>query len=134
MRDLNEDQRNKLETIQDYAGAQVNFVKMINCDDALEMIEVWYDIFVICFDEHFATILDDNLIAIQEIEISLKILKKFDRGERLQIVFEIKNFSPEQSIKFKDLISKTPKPDEIYKKLTEEETKLELISSLNATN
>lgn len=133
LRDLNEEQKTKLQTIQDYAGARVNFVRMMNYEDATEMIDVWYDIFVICFDEHFATIMDhDNLVAIRDVKISLNMLKNFDRGERLQIVFEIKNFSAQQSIRFRELIGAASAPDEIYKMLTNDETKLKLVSSLNA--
>jgi hypothetical protein len=133
LRDLNEEQKTKLQTIQDYAGAHVNFVRMMKHDDAFGMIDVWYDIFVICFDEHFATIMDrDNLVAIRDVEISLNTLKNFDRGERLQIVFEIKNFTTQQSIKFKELIGNAAAPDEIYKMLTNDETKLKLVSSLDA--
>lgn len=133
LRDLNEEQKTKLQTIQDYAGARVNFVRMLNNDEALDMIDVWYDIFVICFDEHFASIMDhDNLVAIQDVEISLTTLKKFDRGERLQIVFEIKNFTAQQSIKFREIIGNASAPDEIFKMLTNDETKLKLVSSLNA--
>lgn len=133
LQDLNEEQKTKLQTIQDYAGARVNFVRMLNYDDAMDMIDIWYDIFVICFDEHFATIMDhDNLVAIRDVEISLKMLKNFDKGERLQIVFEIKNFTAQQSIKFNELIQNASIPDEIYKMLTNEETKLKLLSSLDA--
>jgi hypothetical protein len=133
LRDLNEEQKTKLQTIQDYAGAHVNFVRMMKHDDAFGMIDVWYDIFVICFDEHFTTIMDrDNLVAIRDVEISLNTLKNFDRGERLQIVFEIKNFTTQQSIKFKELIGNAAAPDEIYKMLTNDETKLKLVSSLDA--
>lgn len=136
LKDLEEEPKNKMMTIQDYSGSNgENFVWMLNRDDALEMIDVWYDIFVICFDEHFPTILDNDNVKIHDHEISLNLLKTFTKEERLNIIFEIKNFNSQQSIKFKKLVSEAgSNASDIYKMLVfDNEVKSNLISSLNAT-
>lgn len=138
LRELKEEQRTKMLTVQDYSGTNgENFVWMFNRDDALEVIDVWYDIFVICFDEHFATILNQDVLKLRDHEISLNMLKKFTKEERLNVIFEIKNFTAQQSINFKKLVDEEggSEPDKIYKKLVfDNEIKADLITSLNAMN
>lgn len=137
LRELKEDLKSKMITIQDYSGANgENFVWMLNRDDALEMIDVWYDIFVICFDEHFPTILNLDTLKLRDLEISLHMLKSINKEDRLNIIFEIKNFTEQQSKNFEKLVSDAgTKAKDIYMKLAfDNETKSNLISSLNATN
>lgn len=135
LRELKEEQRTKMLTVQDYSGTNgENFVWMLNRDDALEVIDVWYDIFVICFDEHFVNILSHDILKLRDHEISLNMLKRFSKEQRLNVIFELKNFTTQQTNNFKKLVDEAgSKSDEVYKKLViDNEIKADLISSLNA--
>lgn len=131
---LNKEQETKLLTIQDYANNNRDLVKMLNCVDALEMVEVWYDLFVICFDEHFVTILDQEVVMIRQFEISLKMLKKFPRDERLNIIFELKKLTDSQSCNLKRLVKdySDSEKEAIFRSLAyEDDRKVNLIASLD---
>ncbi|KAG5677636.1 hypothetical protein PVAND_007377 [Polypedilum vanderplanki] len=137
LQNLNQDQQTKLLTIQDYANNSQDLVRVLcYCDDdAMDMIEVWYDLFVICFDEHFVKILNHEGISIRQFEISLKTLKSFPREERLNIIFELKKLTENQSRNLKVLIEKSSDPDSIYRMLAfDDDTKMNLIASLNETD
>lgn len=136
LQNLSNAQETKLLTIQDYANNNDHYlIKMLNCEDALDMIEVWYDIFVICFDEHFVTIDSQQNISIREHKISLKMLRKFEREERLNIIFELKKLTESQSDNLKILTDESGNAEEIYKIFAhDDDLKNNLIESLTRSN
>lgn len=123
LKNLNEDQRARFLTIQDYVGNNSEFLKMLTNANALELIEIWYDVFVICFDEHLATIPNENIIRIRNIEIPIEILRKFSKEQRLNIIFAIKNFTEKQSESFGKMMEVVNDQELYYKILTVEDDK-----------
>ncbi|XP_070501426.1 uncharacterized protein [Chironomus tepperi] len=116
IQNLNEEQTTKLVTIQDYAHNNPYLVQMLNCIEPVDMIDVWYDIFVICFDENSVAIKDTENLLIKQHEIPLKMLRNFSREERLNVIFEVKNLNETQSYNFKRLTDSNDENNEgIYK-------------------
>jgi hypothetical protein len=136
LRNLNDEQETKLLMIQDFMTNKQNFIMILNYDDALEMVEIFYDIFVICFDETFATIeSNQKTICIKHTEVSLEFLKGMKREERLNVIFELKSLSEQQSIRLKQLTKDTESScvnaDEILKILAyDNDKKNEFLKSL----
>lgn len=131
IQNLTNEQKNKLLTIQDYARPYL--VQMLSRDDCLNMIEVFYDIFVICFDENAVAIKDSETLLIKQHEIPLSMLSEFTREERLNVIFEVKNMNETQSYSFKKLTD-TYKGDvgDVYKVLAvDDENKKEFMEELN---
>ena len=132
LKNLNEDQRARFLTIQDYVGNNSEFLKMLTNENALELIEIWYDVFVICFDEHLATIPNENFIKIRSIEIPIDILRNFVKEQRLNIIFAIKNFSENQSENFKKMMTTVNDQELYFKILTkDDDKKKELLNELD---
>ncbi|CRK92697.1 CLUMA_CG006347, isoform A [Clunio marinus] len=104
LKKFDHDQKARFLTIQDYIGSNDDFLSMLAHDNANELIEIWYDVFVICFDEHLTTIPKDNVISLKNLEISIDILKCFNKEERLNLIFTIKNMSEAQNQNFKVLV------------------------------
>lgn len=118
-------------TVQDYVGSNTEFLKMLANDNAMELVEIWYDVFVICFDEHLATIPNENIIRLRNLEIAIDLLRQFSKEERLNIIFSLKSFSETQSANFKKLIEETNDQKKYYNILTtENQQKEEFINSL----
>jgi len=132
LKSLNEDHKDRFLTVQDYVGTNSEFLRMLAKDNATELIEIWYDVFVICFDEHLATIPSENIIRLRNLEIPIDILKVFTKEERLNIIFTIKSFTEIQSHNFKKLIELVDDPEIYYKSLAKDnEMKEKFIVSLN---
>lgn len=132
LKSLDEDQTSRFVTIQDYVGTNTEFLKMLTNKNALELIEIWYDVFVICFDEHLATIPNEKFIRIRGIEIPIEILKNFRKEQRLNIIFSIKTFSEKQAGKFK-LMMESVNDQELYYKIlsSEDDRKTEFLNELD---
>lgn len=131
LKSLEPDQRSRFLTVQDYVGTNTEFLKMLANDNACELIEIWYDVFVICFDEHLATIPNQNIIKLRNLEIAIDLLKMFKKEERLNIIFSIKSFTESQSENFKNLVELVDDPGSYYKVLTTDgEEKDNLIKAL----
>jgi Domain of unknown function (DUF4781) len=118
LKSLNEDQRARFLTIQDYVGNNSDFLKMLTNENSLQLIEIWYDVFVICFDEHITTIPNENNIRIRSIEVPIEILQQFSKEARLNIIFAIKNFSEKQSERFMKIMEAVNDQELYYKILT----------------
>lgn len=131
LKGLSEDQKARFLTVQDYVGSNPEFLKMLANDNALQLIEIWYDVFVICFDEHLATIPNENIIRLRNLEIPIDVLKMFSKEERLNIIFALKSFTEVQSENFKKLIEVVSDPERYYKVLSvDDEKKQNLITAL----
>lgn len=132
LRGLSEDHKARFLTVQDYVGSNTEFLRMLSKDNATELVEIWYDVFVICFDEHLATIPNENIIRLRNLEIPIDILKMFRKEERLNIIFAIKSFTETQSDNFKKLVeTSVANPEQYYKVLaSDDEKKEKLIMSL----
>lgn len=132
LKSLNEDQRARFLTIQDYVGTNSAFLKMLTNENAPQFIEIWYDVFVICFDEHQAAIPNENIIRIRSIEIPIDILKNFAKEARLNIIFSIKNFTEKQSEKFQKMMKIAEDEQELYYKIlaADDEKKTEFLDEL----
>lgn len=129
---LSEDQKMRFVTIQDYVGTNREFLKMLTNENAVELIEVWYDVFVICYDEHLATIPNENIIRLRSLEIPIDILKVFSKEERLNIIFIFKTFTEKQSENFKKLVELTGEHERYYRILTTDgDEKIKLLGSLD---
>lgn len=120
LRSLGDDHTARFLTVQDYVGSNTEFLKMLSNDNAMELVEIWYDVFVICFDEHLATIPNENMIRIRNLEIPIEILKLFSKEERLNIIFSLKSFTEIQSENFKKLTESVKDTKKHYKILTVE--------------
>lgn len=132
LRSLDEDHKARFLTVQDYVGSNSDFLKMLAKDNAMELIEIWYDVFVICFDDHLATIPNENIIRLRNLEIPIDMLKMFSKEERLNIIFALKNFSENQCENFKKLLFIVDDPECYYKLLTvDDDNKKKLIESLD---
>ncbi|CAO1330421.1 unnamed protein product [Diamesa tonsa] len=108
LKKLNADQENRFLAIQDYIGSSVELFQMLQGDNAIELLDVWYDVFTICFDEHLATINEDGkTVKLRNHIISVDLLKTFVKEERLNIIFTLKNFSDIESRNFKKLYELT---------------------------
>lgn len=123
LKNLNEDQRARFLTIQDYVGNNTEFLKLLTNENALELLEIWYDVFVICFDEHAATIPNENMIRIRSVEIPIDILRKFTKEPRLNIIFSVKTFTEKQSESFKKMMEIVNDQELYYKILSSEDDK-----------
>lgn len=132
LKNFDEDQRARFLTIQDYVGSNTEFLKMLAHDNAIELLEIWYDVFVICFDNHAATIPNQNIIRLSNFEIPIDILKQFTKEQRLNIIFTLKNLNDDQSSNFKKLLELVNDPEVYYKVLATEDAKKErFVASLN---
>lgn len=132
LKSLDQDEKSRFLTIQDYVGTNTEFLKVLTHDNAIELLEIWYDVFVICFDDHLATIPNQNIIRLRNLEIPIEILKKFTKEDRLNIIFTIKNFTENQSINFKDVLLTNGEEESHYRILaTEGEKKDSLIAALD---
>lgn len=132
LKNLDEDQRARFLTIQDYVGSNNEFLKLLAHDEATQLIEIWYDVFVICFDEHLATIPNENIIRLRSLEIPIDALKLFKKEQRLNIIFTLKNLDEAQCDCFKKLVNETSDVEGIFKILAkEDEEKEQLIASLS---
>jgi Domain of unknown function (DUF4781) len=132
LKSLNEDGKARFLTVQDYVGTSSEFLKMLAAENALELVEIWYDVFVICFDEHQATIPNENIIHLKNLDIPIDMLRLFSKEERLNIIFTLKCFSQTQSQNFKKLTEVVDDPEKYYKVLTmENEEKENLVRSLD---
>lgn len=132
LRGLSEDHKARFLTVQDYVGTNTEFLRMLAKDNAIELVEIWYDVFVICFDEHLATIPNENIIRLRGLEIPIDILKMFTKEERLNIIFALKSFTDDQSCNFKKLVETVDDPEQYYKVLaTDDEKKEKLIATLD---
>ena len=101
-------QENRFLAIQDYIGSSVELFQMLQGDNAIELLDVWYDVFTICFDEHLATINSDGKnVKLRNHIIPVDLLKTFVKEERMNIVFTLKNFSDIESRNFKKLYELT---------------------------
>jgi Domain of unknown function (DUF4781) len=131
LKNLDEDGKSRFLTVQDYVGANSEFLKMLAAENALELVEIWYDVFVICFDEHLATIPNENIIRLRNLEIPIDMLRIFSKEERLNIIFNLKRLNEAQSDNFKKLLELVDDPERYYKVLTvEDEEKENLLKSL----
>lgn len=126
---LNDEEKLRLSTIQDFAQSNVNFVRMILFQNFKDLLDIWYDIFVICSDQCQVSILDDK-ITLKDIEITMEILQKLSREERLNLVFNLKNFDDEQIVKFNQLIATVPDPEHYYRMLTSEKDEKESLIAI----
>lgn len=133
LRSLDEDHKARFLTVQDYVGSNSDFLKMLARDNAMELIEIWYDVFVICFDDHLATIPNENIIKLRSLEIPIDLLKLFSlKEERLNLIFAIKNFTEQQCENFKKLVESVGDPQRYYKMLTiDDDDKKKLLESLD---
>lgn len=128
---LDADDKARFITVQDYVGSNHEFLRMLAKDNASELIEVWYDVFVICFDEHIATIPNENIISLRALEIPIDLLKQFQKEQRINIIFAIKSFSEAQSTNFKNLVEMVPDPEKYFQVLSNEgEEKENLMKAL----
>lgn len=133
LKNLDEDQQSRFLTIQDYVGSSTDFLRMLAHDNASELIEIWYDVFVICYDEHLATIPSGDIIRLRNLEIPIAVLKQFSKEERLNIIFTVKNFNEKQSENFRKLVELVDDEASYYKILTTEDTKKEkFVDALDA--
>lgn len=131
LRSLSEDHKSRFLTVQEYVRTNAEFLRMLAKDNAAELIEVWYDVFVICFDNPLATIPNENIVRLRNLEIPVDVLKAFTKEERLNIIFAVKCFTDEQSESFKKLIENTADQEQIYKVLAiDDEHKKKLLASL----
>lgn len=131
LKSLNEDHKARFLTVQDYVGSNTEFLKMLANDDALQLVEIWYDVFVICFDEHLATIPSENIVRLRNLEIPIDVLKMFSKEERLNIIFALKSFTESQTENFKKLVGLVADPERYYKVLSvDDEKKQKLITAL----
>lgn len=133
LKNLNEDHKSRFLTVQDYVGSNVEFLRMLASKNALELVEIWYDVFVICFDEHPAQMIPNkNSIRLRNLEISIDILKVFAKEERLNIIFAIKSFTENQSKNFEKLVERVTDPVHYYRVLSvDNEKKEKLLSDLD---
>lgn len=132
---LSLDQRSQFLTIQDYVGNNADFLKMLAADNATELVEVWYDVFVICFDEHLSTIPSGNVVSIRNHEVPIDILLSMKKEERLNLIFALKCFTDEQSENFRRLISLVEDSEKYFRILAiDNKTKEDLINALRTSN
>jgi hypothetical protein len=94
-----------------------------------DLIDIWYDIFVICSDQYNVTILDEKIL-LKNIEITMEILQKLSREERLNLIFHLKNFDEVQVKKFNELIAAVPDPEHYYRMLTSENDEKESLIAI----
>lgn len=92
--------------LQDYIGNSMELFRMLQGDNAIELLDVWYDVFTICFDESLATI-NTECVQLRNHSIPVDVLKKFEKEERMNIIFTLKNFSDIESTNFKKLYELT---------------------------
>lgn len=130
LRSLGDEHNARFLTVQDYVGTNTEFLKMLANDNAIELVEIWYDVFVICFDEHLATIPTENIIRLRNLEIPIDLLKLFSKEERLNIIFSLKGFTEAQSDNFrKQLLENKGDPEKYFKILTTENKEKEDFTS-----
>ncbi|CAO1365840.1 unnamed protein product [Diamesa serratosioi] len=104
LRKLDPNQETRFLAIQDCIGSSIELFQMLRGDNAIELLDVWYDVFTICFDEHLGTVnAYGNSVQLRNHIIPIDLLKKFTKEERMNIIFSLKNFSDIESNNFKKL-------------------------------
>lgn len=131
---LDEEQKFRLMTIQDFSQSNENFLRMLLYGDFLELLEIWYDVFVICCDHTNVLITEENRVKMDNVDLNMEMMKKlFTRDERLNIIFNLKQLNAQQAEVFNNLISAVPDPENYYQMLTSNEMDKEnMIAILNA--
>lgn len=131
---LDEEQKFRLMTIQDFSQSNENFIRMLLYGDFLELLEIWYDVFVICCDHTNVLITEENRVKMDNVDLNMEMMKKlFTRDERLNIIFNLKQLNAQQADVFNNLISAVPDPENYYQMLTSNEMDKEnMIAILNA--
>ena len=131
LKKLDSNQETRFLAIQDCIGSSRELFQMLQGDNAIELLDVWYDIFTICFDENLATVnAYGRTVQLRNHIISIDLLKSFDKEERMNIIFSLKNFSDIESSNFKKLYELTDQ-ETCYKILAvNDEAKTKLLNNL----